>query len=280
MTSDAPSHEKNNMYEQKVSFIKGGHGDIALHDWGNDRPGYLALLVHGYGEHLGRYQYVARTLQAQGARVFGPDHLGHGLSQGERVLIEDYDAVVDDVERIVSHVRQEHPDLPLVVIGHSMGGMIATRYVQRYGDGVRALVLSGPLIGRKTQISDLLALAEIPDTPLDIATLSRDPAVGAAYQADPLVWHGPFKRPTLRAMQQMLANINAGPGFGALPTLWIHGDDDRLVLPAETQTAIDILKGSDLERMINPGGRHESFNEINRDQILKRITDFIARALG
>ncbi|WP_258057837.1 alpha/beta hydrolase, partial [Serratia marcescens] len=75
------------MSEQTVSFIKGRHGDIALHDWGNDKPRYLALLVHGYGEHLGRYQYVARTLQAQGARVFGPDHLGHGLSQGERVLI-------------------------------------------------------------------------------------------------------------------------------------------------------------------------------------------------
>ncbi|MCG4342447.1 alpha/beta hydrolase, partial [Escherichia coli] len=88
------------MPEQTVSFIKGRHGDIAVHDWGNDQPRYLALLIHGYGEHLGRYQYVARTLQAQGARVFGPDHLGHGLSQGERVLIEDYDAVVDDVQRV------------------------------------------------------------------------------------------------------------------------------------------------------------------------------------
>jgi hypothetical protein len=104
-------HENNNMSEQTVSFIKGRHGDIAVHDWGNDKPRYLALLVHGYGEHLGRYQYVARTLQAQGARVFGPDHLGHGLSQGERVLIEDYDAVVDDVQRVVSHFRQQYPTL-------------------------------------------------------------------------------------------------------------------------------------------------------------------------
>uniref|UniRef100_UPI0013C36659 serine aminopeptidase domain-containing protein n=1 Tax=Escherichia coli TaxID=562 RepID=UPI0013C36659 len=81
----------------------------------------------------------------------------------------------------------------------------------------------------------------IPDSPLDTATLARDPAVGAAYQEDPLVWHGPFKRPTLRAMQRILAAINAGPGFGALPTLWIHGDDDRLVLMSETQTALDRL---------------------------------------
>ena len=149
------------MSEQTVSFIKGRHGDIAVHDWGNDQPRYLALLIHGYGEHLGRYQYVARTLQAQGARVFGPDHLGHGLSQGERVLIEDYDAVVDDVQRVVSHFRQQYSTLPLVVIGHSMGGMIATRYVQRYGE-VRALVLSGPLLGDRTAISDLAELPTLP----------------------------------------------------------------------------------------------------------------------
>lgn len=268
------------MSEQKISFIKGGQGDIAVHDWNHDRPRFLALLVHGYGEHLGRYQYVARTLEAQGARVFGPDHLGHGLSQGERVLIEDYDAVVDDVHRVVAHFQRLHPDVPLVVIGHSMGGMIATRYTQRYREGIRALVLSGPLIGERTLISDLLDLPAIPNEPLDAATLSRDPAVGEAYQADPLVWHGPFKRPTLRAMQQILAKINAGPGFGALPTLWIHGDDDRLVLMAESQTAIDRLKGSDFEAMINPGGRHESFNETNKDQILKRVTDFIERVIG
>ena len=268
------------MSEQKITFIKGVQGDIAVHDWGHDRPRFLALLVHGYGEHLGRYQYVARTLEAQGARVFGPDHIGHGLSQGERVLIEDYDAVVDDVHHVAAHFQQRHPGVPLVIIGHSMGGMIATRYVQRYGDNVRALVLSGPLIGERTQISDLLNLPKIPDTPLDTATLSRDPAVGIAYQADPLVWHGPFKRPTLHGMQHMLAKINAGPGFGALPTLWIHGDDDRLVLMAQSQTAINMLKGNDFESMVNPGGRHESFNETNKDQILKRIGSFIERVLG
>ncbi|CAI1785118.1 alpha/beta hydrolase [Serratia proteamaculans] len=268
------------MSEQKISFIKGSQGDIAVHDWGHERPRFLALLVHGYGEHLGRYQYVARMLEAQGARVFGPDHLGHGLSQGERVLIEDYDAIVDDVHCVVEHFKVLHPGIPLVVIGHSMGGMIATRYVQRYGDDVRALVLSGPLIGERTQISDLLGLPKIPDEPLDTATLSRDPAVGVAYQADPLVWHGPFKRPTLHAMQQMLTKINDGPGFGALPTLWIHGDDDRLVLMAQSQTTINLLKGSDFEVMINPGGRHESFNETNKDQILRRIGDFIKRVLG
>ena len=153
---------------------------------GSDQPRHLALLVQ-HGEHLGRYQYVARTLLAQGARVFVPTISATACRRSERVLIEDYDAVVDDVQRVVSHFRQQYPTLPLVVIGHSMGGMIATRYVQRYGEEVRALVLSGPLFGDRTAISDLAELPTIPDAPLDTATLARDPAVGAAYQEDPLV---------------------------------------------------------------------------------------------
>ena len=147
--------------------------------------------------------------------MFGPDHLGHGLSQGERVLIEDYDAVVDDVQRVVSHFRQQYSTLPLVVIGHSMGGMIATRYVQRYGEEVRALVLSGPLLGDRTARSG--RTADDPRHAAGYRHLARDPAVGAAYQEDTLVWHGPFKRPTLRAMQRILAAINAGPASARYP---------------------------------------------------------------
>ncbi|HEI8866695.1 TPA: lysophospholipase [Serratia odorifera] len=268
------------MSEHNVSFIKGCRGNIALHDWGNPQPRFLALLVHGYGEHLGRYHYVARTLHDIGARVFGPDHLGHGLSQGERVLIDDYDALVDDLHQVATRFQHQFPSLPLVLIGHSMGGMIASRYVQRYGEQVNALVLSGPLIGRKTAISDPYDLDTLPDDPLDTTTLSRDPAVGAAYNADPLVWHGPFKRATLGAMQAMLARINAGPSFGSLPTLWLHGENDRLVLLEETRTGIDILRGSNIETVIIPGAQHEIFNEINKDQVLKRVTTFIERQLS
>ncbi|CAE1142247.1 alpha/beta hydrolase [Serratia sp. Tan611] len=267
------------MSQQQVSFIKGQRGDIALHDWQHDAPRFLALLVHGYGEHLGRYHYVARTLQDLGARVFGPDHLGHGLSQGERVLIEDYEAVVDDVRQAVGQIRRQHPDLPLVVIGHSMGGMIATRYVQRFGDDVRALVLSGPLLGEHTAIGDLQDMETIPDTPLDVSTLSRDPAVGVAYQADPLVWHGPFKRPTLQAIRRFLATIDAGPGFGALPTLWLHGGDDRLVLSEESRTTLERLRGSDFHTEILPGARHEIFHEIDKDRTLQLVSAFIQRTL-
>lgn len=268
------------MSDYRLSHISGHLGDIALHHWPVPQPRFLVLLVHGYGEHLARYHHVAAKLNQLGGYVFGPDHLGHGLSQGERVLIEDYEAVVGDVHQAVASVRQQFPDLPLVIIGHSMGGMIATRYAQRYGDEVRALVLSGPLLGEHTQISDMFGLENIPDTPLDIRTLSRDPEVGAKYQADRLVWHGPFKRATLGAMCDMLSTIHHGPGFGSLPTLWLHGEGDKLVLPNESQQTLNKLRGSDFDRELYSGAQHEIFNEINQDEVLRRVSGFIVRALG
>ena len=108
--------------------------------------------------------------------------------------------MVADLDQVVVAARQAWPDLPVVMIGHSMGGMIAARYAQHHGGGLRALVLSGPAVGEMQLLGQLLLLDDMPDVPLDPEVLSRDPAVGAAYAADELVWHGPFKRPTVAAM--------------------------------------------------------------------------------
>src|SRR5690625_7359025 len=89
---------------------------------------WIAVLCHGYGEHIGRYDWVARTLNEAGAAVYGADHAGHGRSAGPRVLIADFEPVVEDLHRVVEYARTRHPGLPTLLIGHSMGGMIAARY--------------------------------------------------------------------------------------------------------------------------------------------------------
>ncbi|MCZ9344413.1 lysophospholipase, partial [Streptomyces sp. TRM76130] len=109
----------------------------------------------------------------------------HGRSDGERVLIEDFEDVVTDVRAVAELARAAHPGLPAVMIGHSMGGLIAARYAQRHPEELAALVLSGPVIGDWELPRRLLALDEIPGTPVSPAALSRDPTVGAAYAADP-----------------------------------------------------------------------------------------------
>ncbi|SDJ57086.1 alpha/beta hydrolase [Nonomuraea jiangxiensis] len=267
------------MAESREHTFIGTRGRNRVRAWPHDRPRYVAVLVHGYGEHIGRYEYVADRLVRHGAAVYGPDHMGHGRSDGDRVHIEDFEDVVTDVHSVVGQARADHPGVPVVVIGHSMGGLIATRYAQRYGDDLTALVLSGPVIGEWEVLTTLLAYEEPPHTPIDPATLSRDPSVGTAYEEDPLVWHGPFKRPTLEALATTLAEIAKSGRLGALPTLWVHGADDALVPLAGSRSGIEATKGPNLTERIYPGARHEVFNETNRDEVLDDVTTFVDRAL-
>ncbi|MFC5834028.1 alpha/beta hydrolase [Nonomuraea insulae] len=267
------------MAESREHTFIGTKGLNKVREWRLDRPRYLAILVHGYGEHIGRYEYVADRLVHHGAAVYGLDHIGHGRSGGDRVLVEDFEDVVTDVHSVEERARAEHPGVPVVVIGHSMGGMIAARYGQRYNAGLTALVLSGPVIGEWAIVPELLTYEEPPDTPIDPATLSRDPSVGAVYAADPLVWHGPFKRATLEAFAVMLGTIAKTGTLGALPTLWAHGEDDQLVPLPGSRVGIEAIKGTDLTERIYPGARHEIFNETNKEEVLDDVTAFIDRTL-
>ncbi|MFG1702792.1 alpha/beta hydrolase [Nonomuraea sp. M3C6] len=267
------------MAESREHTFTGARGANTVREWPLDLPRYIAILVHGYGEHIGRYEYVADRLVRHGAAVYGLDHMGHGKSEGDRALVEDFEDVVTDVHAVEERARAGHPGVPVVVIGHSMGGMIAARYAQRYGDGLAALVLSGPVIGEWEIVPALLAYEEPPDTPIDPATLSRDLSVGAAYAEDPLVWHGPFKRATLEAFATTLAEITKSGPLGPLPTLWVHGDDDELVPLAGSRPGIEAIRGTDLTERIYPGARHEVFNETNKDEVLDDVTTFIDRTL-
>lgn len=238
------------------------------------RPDYVVLLCHGYGEHIGRYEWVAQRLVADGAAVYGMDHVGHGRSEGERVLIADYEPVVDDFRRLHERAALDHPGVPVVLVGHSMGGLIGARYAQLFGDDLLCTVLSGPVMGRWEALEELLAAQEIPDAPIDPDTLSRDPQVGRAYAEDPFVWHGAFKRPTLQALHAAIATIQAG-GPLRCPVLWLHGEDDRLVPYAGSATGWPAIRGQRATQKSYPQARHEIFNEINRDEVLDDLIAFV-----
>jgi alpha-beta hydrolase superfamily lysophospholipase len=255
--------------------MQGREGAISYRVWPHPDPSRVVILAHGYGEHIGRYEHVAAAFSERGAVVAGPDHVGHGRSEGERVLIEDYESVIDDLHGVVQRVAGEHPGLPVVLVGHSMGGLIAARYAQRHGDGLAGLVLSAPVLGSWTQATDALQLEEIPDDPLPPETLSRDPAVGEAYAADELVWHGPFKRRTLESLVEALEAVNQAPPLGALPTLWVHGEDDMLVPKGPSGEGVAQLGIEGLRQVSYPGARHEVFNETNKDEVLGVVADFI-----
>ena len=268
------------MADTREHLLTGTRGTITAHEWPREHPRYIALVAHGYGEHVGRYADLAAVLVADGAAVFGPDHQGHGTSAGERVLIEDFEDVVTDLHAVAELARATHPGVPLVLIGHSMGGLIASRFAQRYGAELTALVLSGPVIGAWKLPGRLLALDEIPDTPISPAALSRDPAVGTAYTVDPLVWHGPMKRPTLDAFAQTLETVAELGDIGALPLLWLHGGDDRLVPVTGSRVGVERLSGGELTERVYPGARHEVFHETNRAEVFADLVRFLDGVLN
>lgn len=244
---------------------------------GGVEPSWLAVLVHGYGEHSGRYEHVAQHLCANGAAVYSLDHRGHGRSSGERALIDDFADTTQDVHRVITQARTAYSSLPLILIGHSMGGMIAARYAQLHPEQVAGLVLSSPMVGRWSSIDELLASEHIPDAPIDPQTLSRDPAVGSAYAADELVWHGAFKRPTLNGIHTELKRITETGRLPETPLLWMHGSDDHLVPAEESRIGIEALAGEDVTERIFPQARHELFNETNQGEVLDEVTRFARR---
>ncbi len=158
-----------------------------------------------------------------------------------------------------------------------MGGLIATRYAQRHREELAGLVLTGPAIGLAPVIQSWLAAPELPSDPIDGGTLSRDPAVGEAYAADPLVWHGGWKRPTLEAFVAADEAIAAGPGFGDLPLLYVHGADDGLVPVDVARPVVERLAGPDSELHVLDAARHEVFNEVGQEETIELVARFAER---
>ena len=266
--------------EPTEASLDGSAGRLHVSIWPNPAATFIALISHGYGEHIGRYGHVAERLVADGAAVYGPDHLGHGRSEGARALIEQGEDLTTDLHAVATLAREQHPGLPMILIGHSMGGLIATRFAQRFGDELTALVISGPAIGGNPGFEALLEMDPIPEIPIDPAILSRDPDVGVAYAADPLVYHGPFRRQTLEALFAGVASVAERGSLGDLPTLWIHGTEDALAPLELTRAAIENIRGSNFDQRIYEGAAHEVFNKTNRQEVLDDVSAFLRRALS
>jgi alpha-beta hydrolase superfamily lysophospholipase len=250
-----------------------------VHTWTADDPRLIVVIAHGFGEHAGRYEHVARQLVDElGAAVYAPDHRGHGRTDGATGRVDDAEAMVDDLHEVAERARAEHAGLPLALVGHSMGGLLATRYAQRYEGELDALVLSGPLIGANPIVAELLKLDPLPEIPIDPDVLSRDAAVGAAYAADPLVYHGPYTRELLEELGATIERVAEGGSVGEQPTLWIHGEEDALVPLAYTRPAIARVRGSAFAEAIYPDARHEVFNETNQDEVIGEVVAFLRAA--
>ena len=143
--------------------FQGSEGMIFYRRWNPDgEPKRIVQLVHGYAEHGGRYAHVAGALARDGAVVYADDHIGHGRSHGERAVIGNFDHAVEDLHILTAIALGDHPGLPVVLVGHSMGGLLSGRYAQTWPDEVAGVAFCGAVIGDWQWARDVLADSELP----------------------------------------------------------------------------------------------------------------------
>jgi alpha-beta hydrolase superfamily lysophospholipase len=261
------------MYE---ALFDGSEGKIFYHRWDPvDPPTRIVQIVHGYAEHGGRYAHVAAALATRGAVVYADDHIGHGRSDGERALITNFDHVVDDLHTLSHIAKSDHPGLPLVLVGHSMGGLLSGRFAQRWPDEVAGVAFCGSVIGDWRWAREALALPELPPYEFNPLDWSRDPAAGASYAADPLVYHGQYKRGLIEAEVEALDQFAANIDKLTMPVAVFHGTADPFVPYQRSVQAVNDMPTDDVTIHLYEDGRHEVLNDSNRDEVISDLSAWI-----
>ncbi len=254
----------------------GSEGRVFYRRWDpSGAPSRIVLVVHGYAEHGGRYSHLADALTERGAVVYADDHLGHGRSEGERAEITDFEHVVDDIHTLATMARNVHPGLPVVLVGHSMGGLLVGRFAQRWPAEVSGLVFCGAVIGDWEWARDAVSRPNLPAVPFEPTALSRDPGVGAAYAADPLVYHGQYKRILLEAEVEALDRFQEDIDSLSMPVLFLHGSDDPFVPYERSLRAVRDMPADDVTIHVYEGARHEVLNETNREEVIGHLGAWI-----
>lgn len=256
--------------------------ELFTRTWTCPDPVATMLIIHGVSEHTGRWAHVAEFFVNEGFDVHSYDQRAHGES-GDGVLdIEEFEMFVEDIAHTIGDIRL--PDRPLVVYGHSMGGLVATLYAQSDHEQPDLMVLSAPALIANVppplrwaaKLLGSLAPKVAIKSPIEKSHLSSDPAVGEAYLADPLV----YLKGTTRFGKVFFEAIDiANDSVDAIriPTLVVHGADDEIVPPR----ASAVLAGVDgVERRVFPGLRHEMHNEPDSDEVLGFITAWIKARLS
>lgn len=268
---------------------------LQLQHWPTPEPARgTVLVVHGLGEHIGRYGALATRLRGAGWHVLGYDQRGHGWSGGARGALPQADALLRDLALVVDAARASLPG-PLVLLGHSLGGLVAARFVAGgidttsaerawVRDGIEALVLSSPAFDPGMNAAQKLLLAVLgrlaPDlgvgNGLDPAWISRDPAVVEAYVNDAQV-HDRITPRLARFIVEAGAAVLARAPRWRVPTLLLWAGSDRCVAPRGSRAFADAVPEALLEAHCFEPLFHEIFNEPEKAQVMEVLVRWLER---
>ncbi len=247
-------------------------------------PKAIVLLVHGIGEHSGRYQHVAAFLNEGGYAVYALDHRGHGRSEGERAYFASFDQPVNDLKHYLDLIRQRHPHDKIFVYGHSMGALISLLFTLRHQRELDGLILSGAPLAVESTSSPLMVAAGgvlqrfLPKAPLPAIPpeyLSHDPAIVSDYAADPLNHHGAVYMRMGHHIVQGSRRVRARLPELTLPLLILHGAEDRICPPIASEWVYQQAGSADKTLRMYPALYHEIHNEPEKTAVLADIRNWL-----
>jgi alpha-beta hydrolase superfamily lysophospholipase len=259
--------------ESTLSTFTANDGDnVVIQDWPLEPDAVLrgvVILVHGLGEHAGRYDHVAQQLNAWGFAVRGYDQCGHGESSGARGSLPTDTRLLDDLADIVDSTRaRSGKSTPIILLGHSMGGLVVGRFVALGMRPVDALVMTSPALDPGLSGFQKFLVAVLPKIAPNLRVgnglkpqfISHDPAVVAAYLADPLV-HDRISARLARFIATAGPQTVAMAGQWKVPTLLMYAGDDRLVNPQGSRSFAAAAPKKAVTSVCFDAMYHEIFNE-------------------
>ena len=257
--------------------------------WLPEPSSRVLLVVHGFGEHSGRYDELGAWFAARGCAVHALDHRGHGRSGGARTHVDRFVQFLDDLAAFEGVVREEHPSTPITLLAHSMGGLIALAYLADRRPRIASAVVSGPALAGERAVSRWRALLAralgriLPklrmQAGLDLTGLSRDEDVIRRYLADPLV----ERTMTASLGAELLAAGAATRSRAAeiaTPVLLMHGKLDTLCPVEATEEFAAQLTSAGSAVRVYPDLRHEIFNEPERELLFAEAWRWIQGTLA
>jgi alpha-beta hydrolase superfamily lysophospholipase len=272
------------MQHKESTFTGYNNLELYYQSWHPDTaPKATLIIVHGLGEHGGRYMNLVNPLTAAGYAVYACDNRGHGRTPGKQGYINSFDEFRQDVIVFQVLVREQEGELPLFIMGHSLGGLITLYTILHDSSGYTGTIISAPALDTGGVSTVLMAASKIlsrlkPDlsipTGLDATGISRDSAVVDAYQNDPLVHGVGTPRLAVESPAAMTWCEEHATDL-QIPILMIHGTDDRLTSPTASRAFFDKLTVEDKTYISYDGGYHESLNDIHHQQAAADIQNWL-----
>jgi len=272
------------MFRPHIKNIDINADTVAVYEWPMPTAKAKAhiVMVHGLGEHMGRYNQVAFALNQAGYAVSGYDHHGHGLSSGVRGDMHHAQQLTDDLKQVLVSIKASHPELPTVLLGHSMGGLVVERAVAAQNDLADAVIMSSPALAAFTNPLQKLLLATLPrwlphlrvDNGLKLNWLARDAQVIRDYKEDPLVHAYISAGLAAWIIQQGELAVQDAANWQT-PALLLYAGQDKLVNP---QGSADFAKNASNQYVQSHCFNvmyHEIFNDPEKHLVLQKVTQWL-----